>query len=82
MKYYKIIKEDHIHHEYKFTKGLNVDSLPWNPDTDCEPGGFYFSDAENICGYVGYGPWIYEIEIPEDVEIVKEKPNTKLTKSF
>jgi hypothetical protein len=42
MKYYKIISEDRVHHKYKFTKGLNVDPVPWNPDANCEPGGFYF----------------------------------------
>jgi hypothetical protein len=77
VKYYKIIAENRTHCGYKFTEGLNTDPLPWNPDVNCKPGGFYFSDAENICGYVNYGPWICKIEVPEDVEIAKKKTKYK-----
>jgi hypothetical protein len=71
MKYYKIIKEDRIHYRYKFTEGLNTDPLPWNPDANCEPGGFYFSDAKHICEYLEYGPWICEVKIPKDTKVIK-----------
>jgi hypothetical protein len=71
MKYYKIFKKDHTHQGYKFSEGLNVDSVSWNSDADCKPGGFYFSDAENICEYLYYGSWICEVKVPEGIEVIK-----------
>lgn len=69
MKYYKITNETEIHNGLKYKAGLNVDPLPFNPSGDCLPGGIYYTDAKNICYFLGCGPWIREVTLPKDAQV-------------
>ena len=70
MKYYKILKNDMIHHSFQYKEGLNVDTNPFNETSNCG-GGLFFSDAENILSFRQYGDLIAEVEIPAGTKIVQ-----------
>ena len=67
--YFKITNSIETHGRVKYKKGLIKDPLPWNPDTDCVPGGIYFTTKEHICKFLNYGIWLREIQIPDDAKV-------------
>lgn len=69
-----------IHHDFKYTTGLNVDTVPFNPSGECKPGGLYYS-REDILYFLSFGPYIAEVEIPEDAEVYEETTNISGIKS-
>ena len=71
MKYYKILSESECHFDLQYQDGLNIDPVPWNPNGSCEPGGIYFA-SEDILAFLGSGPWIREVIIPDDVPIYQD----------
>ena len=71
MNYYKILNENECHNKFQFQDGLNIDSIPFNPKGTCEPGGIYFA-REDIFAFLGYGPWIRTVTLPEDAQIYKD----------
>jgi hypothetical protein len=66
-----------IHHGFKYQRGLNIDTVPFNPTGSCLPGGLYFSDKENIVNYLGHGKLIAYLELPEDARIYKDPDGNK-----
>ena len=68
--YYKILGKKKTNNGLKYHLGINVDSNPFNPKPVCE-GGIFFSDKENICKFLEYGPYIAKIKVLEGQEIVK-----------
>jgi hypothetical protein len=77
MTYLKITNELENHKGLQYNNGLIEDILPFAKEGSCVPGGIYFSDEKNICRYVGYGPWIREVTIPEDAEMVEDPQGGK-----
>jgi hypothetical protein len=65
MNFYKITNENKCHNDLQYHDGLNIDPVSFNPSSDCEPGGIYYS-KEDILAFVDYGYWIRKVEIPED----------------
>jgi hypothetical protein len=61
-KYFKVLADDLIHHGYKYKLGLNVDTLPFNPNDSCGPGGLYYTTEEQVLSYSDYGSLIAEVE--------------------
>ena len=43
---------------------MNVLDKPFEETGTCVPGGLYFSDTENIFGYLNYGVHLRDIELP------------------
>ena len=80
MNFYKITNEEEKHNGLQYKTGLNVDVLPWNPSGDCAPGGIYFS-REDILAFLGYGPWIRRVTIPEGTEIYENPGEPKKWKA-
>ena len=76
MKYYKILRSDMTHHGFVYKEGLNVDINPFD-ETPCCGGGLFFSDAENILSFVGYGDLIAEVKIPNGEQIVQVRSKYK-----
>ena len=70
--FYKILAKDMIHNGFEYKPGLNVDRIPFNPDSKCAPGGLYFSDLENIHKFFGYGPLIARVTLPPDARVIRE----------
>ena len=76
MKYYKILSSDLTHHGFKYQEGLNIDTNPFDETPDCG-GGLFFSNAENILSFVGYGNLIAEVEVPDGTKIVQVEDKYK-----
>jgi len=77
--YYKVTNKDEIHHGYPYEDGLNILEEEFNDDStaSCVPGGFYFTDYENLVKFLDYGTWIREVTIPEDAKVIKDPDGNK-----
>ena len=51
----KLTNATECHHGFQFKTGLNEDTIPFNPYNECEPGGIYFTDIDNIAKWLNYG---------------------------
>lgn len=78
--YYKIIDKNLTHFTFRYKLGLNVDHIKFNPKNTCQPGGLYFTDADNINQFLSYGELSAEISIPEDAQIYQEPNKWKADK--
>ena len=67
--YFKILRENLIHHGYTYHEGLNEDSNPFDPVPNCR-GGLFFSDEKEVLGFCNYGTKIAEVTIPDGEAIV------------
>jgi len=67
-KYYKITNEKEIHNDLQYHTGLITDPLSFNPSGDCLEGGIYFA-SKDIFAFIGCGPWIRGVILPEGEEI-------------
>jgi len=78
-KYYKVTSENEIHNGFQYKDGLNtlVEEFNDNPEASCVPGGFYFTDYENLPKFFGYGEWIREVTIPTDAKVVLDPDGDK-----
>jgi len=80
MNFYKITNREENHNNLQYKTGLNIDTLPWNPNGDCEEGGIYFS-REDIFAFVNYGSWVREVTIPEGTEVYENPGSPKKWKA-
>lgn len=76
MKYLKVMFSNESRYnnfQYKINE-VNY-ALSWNPNakTPKEMGGLNFSNEENILRYLHNGDIIYDVEIPEDADVVAVK---------
>jgi len=74
MHFYKWIRDDHKHFTHFYKKGLNVDQIPFNPTGSDQPGGLYYT-REDILAFIGYGYFVYQVDIPEYIPSYKD-PDT------
>lgn len=51
----KLTCEDEVHNGITYHDGENVDVLPWNPRSECQPGGLYFCAISEISRFLYYG---------------------------
>jgi ankyrin repeat protein len=82
MAYFKIFNRNDNHNNFQFQNGLNIDSHDFNPNPnlECVPGGLYFSNENNILGFINYGNFIREVELPADEKNIvhfKDKSRAK-----
>jgi len=75
--WYKVLREDLTHHDFKYKLGLNVDHIPFYPFDTCEPGGLYYTNKEHLFKFLYFGDLIADIEIPEDAKVYKDPEGTK-----
>jgi len=80
LKNYKITCENEIHNGFQFHDGLNIDTVPFNPNGSCKPGGIYYS-SKDILHFLGHGPWIREVIIQGDAQIYKDPCSPEKWKS-
>ena len=62
--FYKILRSDLTHNGFTYKVGLNVDTVPFNPSGSCQSGGLYYTDIENLFGFLCFGDLIADIVIP------------------
>jgi len=75
MKFYKILSENENHYGLQFHTGRIDDPNEFQEYGICAPGGIYFAPVTSILAFVDYGPWIREVTIPEDAQMVKDPGN-------
>jgi hypothetical protein len=75
--YLKITNDTENHHGLQYHDGLIIDPVPFVREGSCCPGGIYFTTPKFICNFLDYGPWVREVTIPEDAEIVKDPQGGK-----
>jgi hypothetical protein len=83
-KFYKMLPRSMVSgiNDFKYQEGLNVDTNKFNPSGECEGGGIYFTDEENIDFYAryGYGELVADVEIPGDSHVYIENIKYKADK--
>ena len=62
---------------FEYQIGKNTDKLPLNPTGQCQPGGLFFTDMENMYRYMSYGAWIAMIELNDEEDVYQEPCGTK-----
>ena len=75
-KLYKLLNKEKCHHGFQYQTGLNIDTIPFNPDESCRPGGLYFTDFSNILYNLNYIKgiyWIVEVSLPDSVRVYRER---------
>ena len=72
MKYYKILNEEENHNGLQFRTGRVDDPVPFEEYGTCVPGGIYFAPVTSVLSFVHIGPWIREITIPKDAQMVRD----------
>ena len=83
----KLVKLTNIrecHHGFQFETGLNVDTIPFNPTGECEPGGIYFTDIGNMPEWLEYGnkqmKYCRTVTLPPDCRVYVEENKFKADK--
>jgi hypothetical protein len=80
----KLTNETENHNGFQFVTGLNVDSNPFNPTGECEPGGIYFTDIGNIAKWLAYGldnmKYCRTVTLPPDCRVFVEGDKFKADK--
>ncbi len=66
--------------KYRYKNGINIDTKRFNPTGRCSSGGLYFSDSKNISIFLGYGPNVSEVEIPDNANVYVETGKFKANK--
>jgi hypothetical protein len=59
------------HHGFQYKEGLNEDTKPFKPETECGYG-LYFADLDNIAKFLDFGSLIAKVTIPEDAQYAQE----------
>lgn len=80
--FYKIIKKNYTHKNFKYKLGINEDILKFNPSGNCSAGGLYITDYINIVNYYNYGNIIAYVSIPDDAKCYLENGKIKCNKIY
>ena len=85
-KLYRLTYKDEKHNGFQYQDGLNVDTQPFNPSGECEPGGLYFFCEESLHTFSKYVSrditWIREVTLLPDSRVYKMKNKFKTDKFF
>jgi len=80
-RFYKILKSDLTHHNFRYKMGLNIDTVPFNPIYSCHRGGLYFCEESKVHLYIDlYGNNLAQITIPNDARVYVEQDKFKADK--
>ena len=61
-----------IHNDFEYKIGYNEDSVKFNPEGSCRPGGFYFTTVEHIHRFLDYGNHIREVLLLENSQVYRD----------
>lgn len=78
---YKFMNDDLIHNGFQYKLGLNVDTVPFNPNSNYLIGGLSFCD-ESTCHvyWRSYGKKVAIVKIPKDARVWIEYDSIKADK--
>jgi hypothetical protein len=81
--FFKLTNKKEVHNGFKFTTGLNIDTLPLNNDM-YSPGGIPFTDQKHMNRWLNYSgepmKYIRCVTIPSDASVVVFDTNYKTDK--
>ncbi len=81
IEFYKLTNKKEIHNGFQFKTGLNIDTIPLNPNGECNPGGIYFTEFDNILLWINYNGYkmanIRKVIIPNNAKVYIEKNKFK-----
>src|SRR5271155_5484941 len=81
--YYKVLKKNLLHHEHLYQLGLNEDKLKFNPTGECDSGGLYFCDLDDVARWIDLyieNEYVAEVKLLEDSLVVKQQEKYKTNK--
>lgn len=66
--FFKVTNAQEKHNGYQYHDGLNVleEKFDSNKESTCGPGGFYFTDRDNIHKYYNYGKNLRLVSLPNN----------------
>ncbi len=68
-------------HGFVYTDGLNIDTIPFNPQGSCSAGGLYFTDSANLTGFLETKhTHVAQVIIPDDARVYVEEHKCKADK--
>jgi hypothetical protein len=76
----KVLHPTLKHYNFQYREGLNIDHLPFNPSSECSPGGLYFCEFKDVATYFSYGSLIADVTLPDDAKVYKEACKYKANK--
>lgn len=80
----KLTNEVECHNGFQFKDGLNIDTIPFFPFGDCNPGGIYFCTYDTIHNWIFYGItpmyWVRTMIIPDNAKVYIETGKFKADK--
>src|SRR5665647_3665118 len=80
----KLTSESECHNGFQFKDGLNVDTVPFNPTSECKPGGIYFCELSKFFYWTIYNEkqmiWYRKVTIPDDAQVYVESDKFKADK--
>ncbi len=80
----KLTNKDEIHNRFQFKTGLNIDTIPFNPKGECQPGGLYFTDKQKLAIWLNYADedmyYVREVSLPDDAYVYEESDKFKANK--
>ena len=80
-KFYKFLNDNSTHNNFQYKLGLNIDSEPFNPDSECSKGGLYFcEESECYRFWDSFGKHLAIVEIPDDAKVYVEQGKFKADK--
>jgi hypothetical protein len=79
--FFKFLREDLTHNNFKYKLGENIDFIQFNPSGECEKGGLYFTTLNHIFEFMDYGTQIGVIALYDDSQVHVE-PNKYKTDKF
>ena len=70
----KLTNREEIHNGYKFEDGDNKDTVEFNSTGECQSGGIYFIDKQEIPKWIKYLPagymiWYRKVSIPNNARV-------------
>ena len=80
-RFLKVMYDDHIHYDFEYKLGLNIDTKPFNPFGECSEGGLYFCDKTTLhLFWQNYDTTIAIVTIPDDARVYVERNKFKSDK--
>lgn len=77
----KLTNQQENHNDFQYQTGLNIDTLTFNPTSECESGGLYFCSLDKLYRWLRYGDkkmyYVRFVSFPEDVLIYEEEHSFK-----
>lgn len=80
-KFYKILRTDLTHNNFRYCMGLNIDTVPFSPRFACQKGGLYFCEESKAHLYVfHHGDNLARVSVPDDARVYVEEDKFKADK--